>query len=117
MRSILKLKYYETPCNVKKIQTGDLLRDSKLSNAKDFLQIRFGYLKLTSATPGLSNTPKLRFKSNIAGIFVTDIYRIVGDTKGCRAENKPGISVSAIWNTAILTNRLNGVWITPSFWR
>ncbi len=45
-----------------------------------FLQIRFGHLKLTSATPGLSNHCKLRFKSNIAGIFKIDIYRIVGVT-------------------------------------
>jgi len=45
----------------------------------DFLQIRFGHLKLTSATPGLSNPSKLRFKSNITGIFVTDICRIVGE--------------------------------------
>jgi hypothetical protein len=44
------------------------------------LQIRFEYLKLTSATPGLSNPYELRFKSNMAGIFATDIYRIVGDT-------------------------------------
>jgi len=55
------------------------LRDSKLSNVMDFLQIRFGYLKLTSAKPDLSNPSKLRFKSNITGIFVTDIYRVVGD--------------------------------------
>ena len=46
----------------------------------DFLLIRFGYLKLTSAMPGLSNPCKLRFKSNITEIFVTDICRIVGDT-------------------------------------
>jgi len=51
-----------------------------------FLQIRFGHLKHTSATPGLSNPCKLRFKSNITGIFVTDIYRIVGDTSGFKAD-------------------------------
>jgi len=49
-----------------------------LSNVMDFLQIRFGHLKLTSATPGLSNPCKLRFKSNIAGIFKIDICRVVG---------------------------------------
>ena len=48
----------------------------------NFLQIRFGYLKLTSATPGLSNTPKLRFKSNIQKNFVVDIYRYVGVSAG-----------------------------------
>jgi len=47
----------------------------------DFLQIRFGYLKLTSATPGLSNLCKLLFKSNIAGIFKIDICRVVGEIK------------------------------------
>ena len=67
----------------------DILRIFKLSTIMDFLQIRFGYLKLTSATPGLSNPCKLRFKSNIAGIFVTDIYRIVGDTSGFKADSKP----------------------------
>jgi len=55
------------------------LRLFKLSNVIDFLQISFGHLKLTSATPGLSNFCKLRFHSNIAGIFKTDICRIVGD--------------------------------------
>jgi len=44
----------------------------------DFLQIRFGHLKLTSAMPGLSNFCKMRFKLNIAGIFKIDIYRVVG---------------------------------------
>jgi len=53
-----------------------------------FLQIRFGYLKLTWATPGLSNLCKLLFKSNIAGIFKIDIYRIVGDTSGFKADKK-----------------------------
>jgi hypothetical protein len=64
----------------------DKLRIFKLSNATDFLQIRFGYMKLISAAPGLSNMPKLRFISNITGIFVTDIYRFVGDTSGFNAE-------------------------------
>jgi len=45
----------------------------------DFLQIKFGQLKLTSGTPGLSNPCNLRFKSNITGIYKTDIYRFVGD--------------------------------------
>ena len=44
-----------------------------------FLLIRFGHLKLTSATPGFSNPCKLRFKSNIAGIFKIDICRIGRD--------------------------------------
>jgi len=55
----------------------------------DFLQIRFGYLKDTSVTSGLSNPCKLRFKSNITGIFVTDIYRIVGGIKGFITVKKP----------------------------
>jgi len=67
------------------------LRLLKLSNVMGFLQIRFGYLKLTSATPGLSNPCKLRFKSNIAGIFVTDIYRIVGGTSGFKTDKKPEV--------------------------
>ena len=29
--TILKFKYYGTPCNVKKIQTGDILRVSKVN--------------------------------------------------------------------------------------
>jgi hypothetical protein len=37
----------------------------------------------------LSNPCKLRFKSNIAGIFVTDICRIVGDTSGFKTDGKP----------------------------
>jgi len=45
------------------------------------VQIIFGHLKLTSATLGLSNPCKLRFKSNITGIYKTDIYRVVGDVK------------------------------------
>ena len=57
-----------------------ILRDSKLSNAMNFLQIRFGHLKLASVTPGLSNSCKLRFKSNIAGIYKIDIYCVVEDT-------------------------------------
>jgi len=57
-----------------------MLRNNQLSKSTKLLQIRFEYLKLASSTPGLSNSPKLRFKSNIAGIFATDIYRIVGDT-------------------------------------
>jgi len=55
------------------------LRIFNLSKVIKFLQILFGYLKLTSATPGLSKPCKLRFKSNIAGKFVTDIYRFVGE--------------------------------------
>jgi len=55
------------------------LRDYQLSKSTKILHISNGYLKLTSATPGLSNPGNLRFKSNIAEIFVTDIYRIVGD--------------------------------------
>ena len=47
----------------------------------DFLQIQFVHLKHTSATPGLSNPCKLRFKSNIAGIFKIVICRIVGDIR------------------------------------
>ena len=31
MSTILKLKYYGIPCNVKKIQTGDILRDYQVS--------------------------------------------------------------------------------------
>ena len=54
-----------------------------------FLQIRFGHLKPTSATPGLSNPCKLRFKSNITGIFATDIYRVVGDTSCFKMDSKP----------------------------
>ena len=56
-----------------------ILRDSKLSNEMNFLQIRFGHLKLASVTPGLSNSCKLRFKSNIAGIYKIDIYCVVED--------------------------------------
>ena len=67
----------------------DTLRIFTLPNVMDCVQIRFGYLKLTSATPGLSYPCKLRFKQNIAGIFVTDIYRIVGDTSGFKADRKP----------------------------
>ncbi len=70
----------------------DILRLFKLSNAMDFLQIRFGHLKLTSATPGLSNPCKLRFKSNITGIFVTDIYRIVGVIAGLAKDGETTIS-------------------------
>ena len=55
----------------------------------DFFQIRFGHLKLTSATPGLSNSCKLRFKSNITRIFKTDICRIVGDISGFKMDSKP----------------------------
>jgi len=54
------------------------LRDYQLSKSTKILHISNGYLKSTSSTPGLSNIPKLRFKSNITGIFVTDIYRFVG---------------------------------------
>jgi len=54
----------------------------------DFLQIRFGHLKLTSATPGLSNPCKLRFKSNIMGVFEIDICRIFGDTSGFKLIGK-----------------------------
>jgi len=56
----------------------DTLRDYQLSKSIKLLQISNGYLKLTSGTPGLSNPCNLRFKSNITGIFATDIYR-VGD--------------------------------------
>ena len=55
----------------------------------NFFKIGFGYLKPTSATPGLSNPCKLRFKSNIAGIFVTDIYRVVGDITSFLTTKKP----------------------------
>jgi len=91
MSTILEFKYYGAPCNVKKIQTGDILRDSKLSKSMKLLQISNGYLKLTSVTPGLSNPCKLRFKSNITGIFVTDIYRIVGGTSGFKTDKKPEV--------------------------
>ncbi len=73
----------------------DILRLFKLSNAMDFLQIRFGHLKLTSATPGLSNPCKLRFKSNITGIFVTDIYRIVGDIESLTQNSTTTISCAS----------------------
>ena len=69
MSIILEFKYYGTPCNVKKIQTGDILRDYQLSKSTKILHISNGYLKSTSSTPGLSNIPKLRFKSNITGIL------------------------------------------------
>jgi len=36
------------------IEISDILRVFNLSNAINFLQIRFGYLKPTSGTPGLS---------------------------------------------------------------
>ena len=61
----------------------DNLRIFKLSSAMDFLQIRLIYLKLTSATRGLSNLCKRWLKLNIAGILTTDIYRIVGDSWNC----------------------------------
>jgi len=53
-----------------------------------FLQIRSEHLQLTSPTPGLSNPCKLRFKSNITGIFKIDICRVVGDTSGFKTDNK-----------------------------
>ena len=31
MSTVLKFEYYGTPCNVKKIQTGDILRDCRKS--------------------------------------------------------------------------------------
>jgi hypothetical protein len=74
---------------IKKKADGDILKMFNLSNVMDFLQIRFRHLKLTSAAPGLSNTPKLQFKSNITGIFVTDMYRIVGAITGFKADRKP----------------------------
>jgi len=55
------------------------------------LHISNGYLKPTSATPGLSNPCKLRFKTNIAGIFVSDMYRIVGGTSGFKTDKKPEV--------------------------
>ena len=71
------------------IKSTDTLRDYQLSKSTKILHISNGYLKSTSSTPGLSNNPKLRFKSNITGIFVTDIYRIVGDITGFNADRKP----------------------------
>ncbi len=65
----------------------------------DFLQIRFGHLKLTSATPGLSNPCKLRFKSNITGIFKIDICRVVGGTSGFKSDREPVVN-SSICNSA-----------------
>ena len=71
----------------------------KLLIVMNFLQIRFGHLKLTSATPGLSNPCKLRFKSNIAGAFVSDIYRVVGDTSGFKIDKN-------LWYIAVKRNKI-----------
>ena len=68
----------------------------KLSNVMDFLQIRFGHLKLTSSTPGLSNPCKLRFNSNISAIFATDICRFVGDIKLFQGSLNVQISIDLI---------------------
>jgi len=73
-----------------------ILRDYQVSKSTKILHISNGYLKLTSATPGLSNPGKLRFKSNITGIFVTDMYRIVGDMTRFSSKEKSVIYQMAL---------------------